>query len=293
MNKYAFFIGCTILQALPHLEAVARKVLPQLDIELIDLPFSCCPNSDFRSADELSWLALAARNLALAEREGLDILCLCPGCSQTLKEANMALIEDESLKTIINKRLGKIGLKFGGTTQVNHHLVILYRKIELLRDRINTPLSWMKLAAHPSCHMLMPSSSMEFDNPEQPGKLDELVKILGGVPVDYPEKTLCCGFGLFGSYRKTSSMMIKDKVESAASADAEAFVVTCPSCFQQLDRNQVIAKRELKFDVQLPVLYYLQLIGLAIGLKLNEVGYSFARIKSSRLEDKIKYIASA
>lgn len=291
MKRYAFFVGCTIKAALPQIETVARKVLPLLDIELEDLAFSCCPNSDFRSTDEYSWLVVAARNIALAEKEGLDILSLCPGCTQTLREANILLKDDESLRTSVNKRLEKIGLIFMGTLEVNHHLVLLQQHIDTLRNKVTTPLYGIKLAAHTGCHLLMPSHIMQFDNPEQPRKLEELIGIVGATPVDYQEKTFCCGFGLFGSQKETASMIIKDKVESAAMAGADAFVVPCPSCFQQLDRNQLVAKRGLKFEAQLPVLYYIQTLGLSMGLSLEEVGYFSGRVRSPELEEKIQSLA--
>jgi len=288
MKQYALFAGCTIKAALPHIEMVARKVLPLLDIELKELAFTCCPNADFRSTDEYSWLVVAARNLALAEKEGLEILSLCPGCTQTLKEANMILKDDDSLRARINKRLEKIGLIIKGTTEANHHLVILHQQIDILLQRVTIPLYGIKLAVHTGCHLLMPSRIMQFDSPEQPKKLGELVKMLGGTIIDYPEKTLCCGFGLFGSHKGTASRIIRDKVESAYLAGAEAFVVPCPSCFQQFDRNQLVAKRELKFEYQLPVFYYLQLVGLAMGFDLDEVGYYHGRVRSPELEEKIK-----
>lgn len=288
MKQYALFAGCTIRVALPHIEMVARKVLPLLDIELKELAFACCPNADFRSTDEYSWLVVAARNLALAEKEGLDILSLCPGCTQTLKEANMILKDDASLRAKINKRLERIGLIFRGTTEANHHLVLLHQQIDILLQKIITPLDGIKLAIHTGCHLLMPSWIMQFDNPERPTKLEELVKILGATVTDYPKKTLCCGFGLFGSQKGTASRIIRDKVESAFLAGAEAFVVPCPSCFQQLDRNQLVAKRELKFEYQIPVFYYLQLVGLAMGFDLDEVGYYHGRVRSPELEEKIK-----
>jgi len=174
MKQYALFAGCTIKAALPHIEMVARKVLPLLDIELKELAFTCCPNADFRSTDEYSWLVVAARNLALAEKEGLEILSLCPGCTQTLKEANMILKDDDSLRARINKRLEKIGLIFKGTTEANHHLVILHQQIDILLQRVTIPLYGIKLAVHTGCHLLMPSRIMQFDSPEQPKKLGEL-----------------------------------------------------------------------------------------------------------------------
>jgi heterodisulfide reductase subunit B len=290
MKQYALFTGCTIKAALPHIEMVARKVLPLLDIGIKELAFTCCPNADFRSTDEYSWLVVAARNLALAEKEGLEILGLCPGCTQTLREANMVLKDDVSLRAEINKRLGKIGLTFKGTTEVNHHLVVLHRQIDILLQRVTIPLYGIKLAVHTGCHLLMPSRIMQFDNPEQPRKLGELVKMLGSTIINYPEETLCCGFTLFGSHKDIASRIIRDKVESAFLSGAEAFVVPCPSCYQQFDRNQLVAKRELKFEYQLPVFYYLQLVGLAMGFDLDEVGYYHGRVRSPGLEDKIKLL---
>ena len=139
------------------MEFAIRSALPPLGLELVDLDgASCCPDPIyFKSKDKLSWLAVAARNLALAEEQGLDVVTNCSGCTATLSEASH-LLEDAALRSQVNDRLARIGRQYAGTSRVRH-VVTLLRDVaghEAIRKSVVRPLEGLKVAIHYGCHLL-------------------------------------------------------------------------------------------------------------------------------------------
>jgi heterodisulfide reductase subunit B len=278
MSRYALFSGCTIRVMLPHLEAASRKVMSRLGVELVDLPFTCCPTTAIREVDDDAWLTMAARNLATAEREGLDILALCNGCTQSLKEAQAAL-KDDARRAAVNAKLADIGLEYRGTAAVRHFAEVLYDMREDLATLADGRLTGVRVASQPGCHLLRPSAIMAFDDAERPVKYEELIEAIGATPVDYPNKTLCCGFTLFDVDRAASATIVMDKVEGMSQAGADLVTTGCPSCFTQFDRNQLVAQRLDGRDLRLPVVFFPQLVGLALGFSADEMGLGQHRVK--------------
>ena len=148
--KYAFFLGCTIPARAVNYEVSTRKIAPRLDIELVDLPdFTCC-GFPVKSVDTFTSIVMAAKNIALAEEQGLDICTLCNGCVVTLAEANHELKHNGELKKRVNIELKKIGREYKGTIEVKHLARILYEDvgIDRIKKEIKYPLGDFKLAAH-------------------------------------------------------------------------------------------------------------------------------------------------
>jgi heterodisulfide reductase subunit B len=288
-KKYAFFRGCMIPIKLPYLEKVARTVLPRLDVELVDISeFSCCPDpSGFGSLDRLTWLAIAARNISLAEEKGLDVITLCNGCAQTLCQANHALKKNEALKDKVNGILEGTGHKFNGTVKVNHFLHIMAKDIgpEEICKRVKVPLTNLKVATFTGCHLLSPPEVMNFDYPWDPIVFDKLVASLGAKPVDYDLKPTCCGLWLPTSNQVT---VIADKLVNMKSAGATCISVACPFCFQQFDLVQLLASRKMNLGFKIPVLNFLQLLGLALGYSLEDMQYQQHKTKDPIFEKKVK-----
>ena len=281
-QRLAFFRGCLIPIKLPHLEACARRVFASLDIELVDLDFTCCPPTAVRDADEFKWLIIAAHNLALAEQAGLDILTICNGCAQTLIEANHILTTNPDTLSKVNARLERVGLKYEGNVKVKHFLMVLHGMEEKIKSSIKRPLKGLKVAAHPGCHLLRPSEIIQFDDAERPVKLDQMIRWLGASPVDYDLKALCCGQSFLPIDRRACYRVMADKLEQVKSADC--LTTGCPMCYQQFDFNQRVVGLGFSIPVYVPILFYYQLLGLAQGLSLEDVGWGFHKVKSERLE---------
>lgn len=292
MSRYAFFRGCMIPTKLPHLEYVARQVLPELGVELVDLDgFTCCPDPvGLGAIDPLTWMAIGARNVSVAEEEGLDILTLCNGCAYTLCHVNHDLRENEGLKEKINDILADTGHEFQGTIEVKHFLKWLAYEVgaEEIARHVKTPLNGLKVATHTGCHLLSPPEVMGFDDPMDPVVFDELVVALGATPVDYDLKTLCCGAALSTTGQMDpASALLRDKLEDIHRAGAHCVTVGCPFCFQQFDMGQLMATRRYNLDFKIPVLYYLQLLGLAMGYGLDEMQYGSHKVKNLSLVDRL------
>ncbi len=275
--QYAFFLGCVIPNRYPGIELAMRKVAPTLGIELKDMEgASCCPAPGvFKSFHQPSWLALAARNLIIAETLGTDIVTLCNGCYGSLKEANEILKTDSSKRDKVNKILQDFNKEFKGTIAVKHFVEVAYYEIgpEKLRGLVKKPLN-LNVAIQYGCHLLKPTKYRKVESTERPKFLDELIEALGSKSVPYRDKIMCCGAGggVKASNPDVSLDMAKEKLENMRDAGAECVVTPCAFCHLQFDRGQVDIRNQLGVDFNIPVLHYVQFLGLALGLEPEKLG---------------------
>lgn len=285
--RYVLFLGCLIPTRFPQFEYLARKTLAQLGIELVDAEgFTCCPDPvRFGSADRFTWLVLAARNLSIAQRLGLPILTLCPTCTFTLSTANQELQEQPMLARKVNQVLEEVGHNIHGPVTVKHFLKVIYEDVglERLSDEVRRPLAELKIACHSGCHERSPTAILQFDNLFNPVKMDKVLDAMGAFVVDYQEKSLCCGAPLtLGGALDDSLTVVKRKVEDMKRYGAEALSVACAFCFQQFEIGQVMALRKGLTDVQLPVFHFLELLALAMGWSLDDIGFKKHKIKKGQ-----------
>jgi len=281
MRKYAFFLGCTIPNRLPFVESAIRNVFPEFDVELVDLPFGCCPDpTGFQSFNILAWHTLAARNLSIAEEENLDILTACTGCFETLKVTNIKLKEDSELLHQVNESLKKVDREFKGTINVKHFSEVFHEDIgpEKIAEKVQIPLSGVKLATHTGCHYTRPADIMQTDDPERPTHLDDLVEALGAQSVPYLKKTLCCGAGVRGVDSPTSVAIAHEKIVSLEQAGVNALVTICPTCFVSYDIGQFLMAKQFGHKTSIPVFMYPELLGLTMGLDFS-AGFKMHTIK--------------
>jgi heterodisulfide reductase subunit B2 len=283
-EEFKMFPGCTIGNRIPFIEASARKVFDKLGIKTSDAEFACCPDPvGFNAVDHESWLAMGARNLTIAEEEGKDIVSLCNGCFQTLKMVNHELKQDEHLKDKINEILKQIKREFKGSINVKHFVEVLHEVgADKIKENVVKDLTNLKVACHTGCHYNRPSEVMQTDDPMEPVKLRDLVAATGAVPVDYEEEMLCCGSGVGNTEEEPSMQVLANKFNSAIRAGAEAFIVVCPACFQQMDSNQKKASAQANTEFKIPILYLTELMSLAFGENPDDLGLKFHR---SRLND--------
>ncbi|MFW9780688.1 MAG: CoB--CoM heterodisulfide reductase iron-sulfur subunit B family protein [Candidatus Heimdallarchaeota archaeon] len=287
-GEYKIFQGCTIGNRIPFIEASARKVFDTLGIKASDAPFACCPDPvGFHAVDHTSWLAMGARNLTIAEEENKDIVSLCNGCFQTLKAVNHELKHDSHEKSKINEILKSINREFVGSIKVKHFVEVLHELgAEKIKENIKVDFSALKVACHTGCHYNRPSEIMQTDDPMEPVKLRELVAATGAIPVDYQEEMLCCGSGVGNTEEEPSMTILANKFSSAINAGAEAFVVVCPACFQQMDTNQKKAGTQANKSFDIPILYLTELMALAFGFPADELGLKFHRSRLTSFLEK-------
>lgn len=277
LKDYCAFYGCLIPNRYPGLEASIRKTLPALGLNLVDVPeFSCCPAPGvFQSFNTKTWLTLAARNIAVAEEKGLNILTFCNGCFGSLYDAYQILKQQKDVRDEVNQALGKIDKHVQFTIDVEHIALVLFDKIgiEKIKQEVKVPLS-LRVASHSGCHLLRSEPYKSVDNADVPRVLDDLVEALGCTAVDYDSKIQCCGAG--GGVRtalpEISLQMLHEKLRSIDPNSVDCLTDLCPFCHLQLDKGQVDLNAQCDFNYKIPVLYYLQLLGLAMGYSPNELG---------------------
>jgi len=291
-TSYAFFLGCMIPNRYPGIELAMRNIAPALGIELRDMEgASCCPAPGvFKSFDKSTWLALAARNLSIAESMGCDILTLCNGCYGTLKEANEILKADSEQRDKVNKILSEVKKEFHGSIQVRHIAEVLYRDLgpDQLGGMVKKQLP-LNVAVHYGCHLLRPTKYREIKSSERPRFLDEMVEVLGAKSVPYRDKMMCCGAG--GGVRTAaldvSLDMAKEKLQNVKNVDADLIVTPCGFCHFQYDRGQIEIKDKTGVFFNIPVLHYVQFLGLALGLSPEKLGVCNNAISTDTVIKKI------
>ena len=290
MTSYALFLGCTIPARQPHYELSARKALPKLGIELVDLAdMTCCAPPPLQSIDLETSLSIAAYNICLAEEADLDIVTLCTGCFESLAMANGTLKRNERLKARVNQILSSAGKEFKGSKEVRHYLQVLREDVGLdrLKKSIIKDLSNIKVASFSGCHALRPSELLKFDDPERPHILDDLVEALGAKSIWYRNKLKCCG-GLLRGYADDVALAIaREKIVNTTKAGADCIVTLCPFCFLTLDLGQMLIKSSFHEEYNMSVLHYAELLSLALGIDPKELALDFHKIKIDKVLSKI------
>ena len=284
--KYAFFIGCTALARLWGYETSSRKTAAKIGVELVDIPgSSCCGTTYLETLDEITALALAARNICIAEEMGLDIVTICNGCTEALVKANKKLKEDPGLRAEVNHVLAEVGKEFKGTVDVKHYVRMLKDDVglEKLGSMVVKPFEGLRVGAHYGCHMLKPSDVMLYDDPEAPTTLDELIDLTGARSVQYPNKLECCAGPIMGVREDVTWSVGLEKVETVKKY-ADVMVTACPFCYITYERCQLMAEN----SPEVPVVHYPQLLGLALGLDYEELGLEENKVDASVLLEKMR-----
>ncbi len=288
--RVAVYWGCVIPTIQYAYEMSVREVFPRLGVELVDLDdFSCC-GLPVRSVNAYASVYLAARNLAIAEKTGLeDLLVPCNGCHLSLSEAERYLDEDEELKRKVNSLLGEERLELKGSMRVWHTIDFLHDLIgeEKIRGSVRRRLEGLRLAPHYGCHILRPSGWGRVDDSEDPRKLDELLGWLGAVGVDYPEKLDCCGSLLLLSHPDAAFTFAGLKVKALKERGVDGLVDCCPSCHMMFDMRQRSLGATVGARLDVAVVYYTQLLGLAMGIEEERLGLHLNRSPINELLENI------
>jgi len=235
--------------------------------------------------DPLLYGALAGRNIAIAEQMGFSqVVTPCPSCLVALKTALELAREGESL----NELRELIGLPLEGVGQAKSLLQIIYEDVgtETLGEHVKRPLTGVRLAPYYGCILTRPPQRAEFDDPENPVSMDRILEAVGAQVPEFPFKTECCG-AAFGLPKRDMVLTLSAKIlDMAREVAADAVVLACPLCHQNLDlrQGQINAHRGTSFN--LPILYITQVIGLAMGFTPSEMGLDKHAVGSDALLKK-------
>ena len=281
--KFVLFHGCNIPVRVEQYADATGAICARLGLELLEMTQFCCCGYPARNTDHRAYVLSAAKNLALAEKSGLDMLVMCKCCYGSLKKAQYFLDQDPDLKADINRILAKENLEYRNQVQVKHLLSVLYHDVGLkqLKENISKTYSGLQIAVSYGCHALRPSTVTEFDDPVSPKIFDELVEATGAFSVEWTRKLDCCGAPLTGINDQLAMDMAQKKIDSAREAGAQFICTACPYTQLQFDGVQMQMAAQSKNGEPLAPILYPQLLGLCMGIDKKTLGISKNEINLS------------
>ena len=295
MSRFALFLGCTVPIRARNYEMSARAVCTRLGIDLEDIPgFSCC-GFPVKSTDARFSQVLSVRNLALAEKAGLNICVLCSACTAMLAEANHLCRENPEHLREMNEYLKQTGLEYHGGVEVKHFCRVMMEDagLEAIQAQVKIELKSLKIAPHYGCHYLKPTRVHGgLDSAEHPSSVSELITAAGAECVELAGRKDCCGGALLVVDKSVTYRMAAKKLDRVKDIAADALALICPFCAVIYDDNQRAIEAELGIQYDLPVIYYPQLLGLAMGIDSKALGLNLNKIKTKVLLEKLREVQS-
>ncbi len=270
--SYVFYPGCSLDSTARDYHVSTSAVAGALGLDLPELPdWTCCGSTSAHQTNPLLSLALPAKNLLAAS--GNTMAVCCAACYSRLKVANHRIANEPGVRDQV---AGALGAEYDGSTSVKHLLEIIRDEIGLdeVARRVSRPLTGLRVAAYYGCLLVRPPEVMQFDDPENPTILDDVLAAAGAEPLDWPHKTECCG----ASYSITKVEIVlglsHDILTMARDSGADCVATACPLCQINLDMRQKEIEGRFRDRLGIPVLYFTQLLGLALGLKPDQLGMS-------------------
>jgi len=288
--KVAVFWGCRILTSQYAYEISVRQVLPQLGVELVDLREMHCCGDIIKSINTFATTYMAARIMALAGETGLtDLLVPCSRCHFTISEARYLLERNEKLREKVDALLEEEGLEYPPEIKIWHVIDLLHDAVglNLIKRKVKRSLESLKLASHIGCQTIRPSAIGRVDSPEMPQKLDKLIEALGARSLEYPEKLDCCGAILMFSHPEAALTLAGSKIKALQELGVDGLIDSCPACHMMFDENQESAARVVGGRLSLPVLYYTQLLGIAMGIDIEKLGLHLNQTPVEKILEKL------
>jgi heterodisulfide reductase subunit B len=273
MKTYAYFPGCSLEKMAHSYHLSAMETTRALGVELKELEdWNCCGATAYFHVDELLAYTLSARNLAMAEKEKLNLVAPCSGCYKNLFFTRAHLQHDPDLAEHINSALAEDNLQFSGSATVQHLIEVFVQDVGLaeIKAKVTRSLNGLRVAPYYGCQILRPRKGKE--DVERPRFFEDLVAALGAVPVEYPLRLTCCSAALIITNRRAALSMVRNLLECAVKARATVIVTACPLCQVNLECYQKQVNREFGTELNVPVMYFTQLIGLALGISPKRLG---------------------
>ncbi len=274
MPKYGYYPGCSLLSTGKPYDESMKEIFKLLEIELPELPdWNCCGATAYMNIDETAAFALAARNLAIAERESIEtIVTPCPACYLVLTKATDYLARYPTLLGRVSLGLKAVGLKYEGKVQVRHPLEIIVNDVglEKVKSLVKFPLNSLKAAPYYGCLMVRPYA--KFDDSFYPTTMDKLLGALGAEVVLHPLKTRCCGGTLMETLPEVGLRLNHLLLKEMKKRKADVIVTACQFCQFNLECYQDEISKKYSGDFHIPIVYFTQLMGLAFGLDPKSLG---------------------
>jgi succinate dehydrogenase / fumarate reductase cytochrome b subunit len=267
------------------------KASAKLGIELEELYDGNCTGAGVISEREPELAdALNARNFALAQKMGLDLINICSTCQGVQSLVQEKLDRDEAYRAKINAQLAEEGLEYTPGLTIKNFMWVLVEDFGLdkLKEQVTRPLAGLRCGPFYGCYILRPSRILGMDeHPERDEYLDRIIEAVGAEPVDYEGKNKCCGFPILTNNRKNSLTQAGTHIAEAKDKGADCLVTPCPLCHLNLDAQQPSAAQVIERELGVPILHLPQLIGLAIGIAPDELRMDRHVVGTQKVLDKV------
>ena len=274
--KYLYYPGCSLRSTGRAYDESLLAVFKKLDIQMEEVnDWNCCGATSYFAIDEIDAFALAARNLVLAEQqsseETINLIAPCSACYLGLFKTERFLEDVPEVSAKINAKLEKAGLHYHGRVNVRHPLDVLVNDygIENIKKRVEIPLKGVKVASYYGCQVVRPYAT--FDNAYNPESMEKIVKAIGADPVEWSLKTRCCGGSLTGTIQEAGLRLNRFILRDAQESGAELALTCCPLCQHNMECYQPRINRMYGEEIDIPVMYFTQLMGIALGLSEKEM----------------------
>ena len=279
--NFSYYPGCSLNSTAVEYDASLRAVMAALDVGLQELEdWNCCGASSAHSVNRALSLALPARNLALAQQAERDVVMPCAACFNQHKTAEHALRTNGGQRALVEDA---VGFEYTGAVAVRSLLDVVANEIGLaqVEARVERPLAGLNVVGYYGCLLVRPPEVTQFENPEHPTLMDQLLSALGAVVCPWSYATDCCGGGVSLIKPDMAARLVNRLAARAREAGAEAMVTSCPLCQVNLEMRQTGTQQPL------PIFYFTELMGLAFDLKEAQSWWPKHLIDPRRLLQKL------
>ena len=284
MRTYSYFPGCSLEKMALSYHRSSMETTRELGVELIELEdWNCCGATTYFHVDELLAYSLVARNLAMAEKAGHDLVAPCSACYKNAYFTNAYLKEDPDLADHINYALEADNLNFSGNIEVKHLMEIFVddKGLEEISSKVTHPLSGLRVAPYYGCQIVRPKKDDE--DVENPQFFEQLMTAIGVSPVDFTYKVRCCGGSLIITSREAALTLVRELLQNAQDSEAEVIATACPLCQTNLEIYQMQVNQEFGTDFSIPIMYFTQLLGLSMGLHPKKLGIGTEFVSTNKI----------
>ena len=270
--KYAFFPGCSMESTAEDFQMSTLAVAKALGIELEEIPdWTCCGSTPAHATDPFLAASLPARNLASAKSMGMDVVTCCAACYSRLAAANLAVKDDADMRSRVAEAIGG---EYSGDVKVRHFLQVLDEDLDVskIKESVSKSLEGLKVACYYGCLLTRPKELSILADPEDPQLMEGILSAAGADCIEWPFKTECCGASFSITRTETVKRLSGEILRMAKDSGADCIAVACPLCQTNLDLRQSDIESATGEKIGLPVFYFTQLLGLALGLSQRELG---------------------
>jgi heterodisulfide reductase subunit B len=290
MNDYLLYPGCSMEHSARAYADSLNAICKPLDLHLTEIEdWNCCGATEYLGISLVPAYALIARNLAIAAGSGNGarrLVAPCSACYLNLAKADHHMSEQPSLGEAVNKALAAGQLSYTpGSVEVYHLLDVIMSDVgvEAVEKAVVQPLAGLRLAPYLGCMLPRPDYANRWADHDLPQELDQLLRSLGAEVVDFPLKTECCGGHMTQIGPEMGFELIRRLIDCADEHEADAIVTVCPMCQLNLDAYQGEMNQFFKTKYHMPVLFFTQLMGLALGVNAKDLGFGTELVSATNV----------